>query len=563
MNRKRVLLFCLLAVAAAVGAVAAWNSFTAEKPHYREVPPGCQEIAFLAPATSADSWERVVAGADALVKESQAGRNNLHLHIDKQRAFVEQTAEIPEIALWVDGCEDQRLLLRWYKLSGGSGTRVWVGELSKRLPPPLAFIGGDTTNRARLLGESLRNLRGHWQGQDPLLLITTATADRFVPKNLPNTSTTTVDLPQLIEIYKGSSFRFAFTNSRMAEVILDFVSTHDNLWPRIPPQDVVAAALVAQSNPLDVLAMLPAAKALLGYKLYAVRWLDDSYSVDLANRFSELVLNRFEWWQAAIEEPIDYSVGEIYHANPPELRAIERNLLPEIQKARNQRQLMLLPTSDEEARRFLRTLLRIGGRPDMRNLVVLTGDSISFNTIYRDHDVAWNIRDLEVPLVMFGHTNPIDATVGFRKLEEADTPSESTSTSELLLYRDILEALLRCAYRKDRATGALQLTDSAAVLRLGLHELRWADGRIVAPWMDAPSQRAGRHLTPLFTDVGNRSNETGEHVIVMRPEREERDDISVLPGASIAVWRLGGGRGHGATWTPVAPALFARSDGRH
>ena len=39
---------------------------------------------------------------------------------------------------------------------------------------------------------------------------------------------------------------------------------------------------------------------------------------------------------------------------------------------------------------------------DARKLVVLTGDSITFNTLYRDRDIAWNVLEMPVPVVRHG-----------------------------------------------------------------------------------------------------------------------------------------------------------------
>ena len=70
--------------------------------------------------------------------------------------------------------------------------------------------------------------------------------------------------------------------------------------------------------------------------------------------------------------------------------------------------------------RWLRSL------PDARNLVILNGDAIAFNAVYRDRDVVWNILDLPYSLVFFSHRNPIDRAAGFtwQKDEHAASPGE-------------------------------------------------------------------------------------------------------------------------------------------
>src|SRR5450755_887142 len=73
------------------------------------VPPGHQEIAWISPATSGDSWERLVAALELLQKESAVsppgGNPTLwgkSFHVNVGRAFLPLTADVPEIALYFD-----------------------------------------------------------------------------------------------------------------------------------------------------------------------------------------------------------------------------------------------------------------------------------------------------------------------------------------------------------------------------------------------------------------------------------------------------------------------------
>ena len=68
---------------------------------------------------------------------------------------------------------------------------------------------------------------------------------------------------------------------------------------------------------------------------------------------------------------------------------------------------LVLPTQTVRMRRFLINLQRRSPAV-ARNLVVLNGDAISFDAIFRDRDVAWNILDVPYSLVFFSHRNPID-----------------------------------------------------------------------------------------------------------------------------------------------------------
>src|SRR5436305_1499795 len=81
-------------------------------------PPGHQEIAFLVPASGGDTWERLVAAVDAMQADWPRGYpRGPQLRVRKDKAFVELTADVAELALWLDSAEGGRLWLRWYKLS--------------------------------------------------------------------------------------------------------------------------------------------------------------------------------------------------------------------------------------------------------------------------------------------------------------------------------------------------------------------------------------------------------------------------------------------------------------
>ena len=60
------------------------------------------------------------------------------LRVRKDKAFVELTADVAELALWLDGAEGSRLWLRWYKLSSDNSADKWIEKLAQRDPPPLA-----------------------------------------------------------------------------------------------------------------------------------------------------------------------------------------------------------------------------------------------------------------------------------------------------------------------------------------------------------------------------------------------------------------------------------------
>src|SRR5262245_10300102 len=107
----------------------------------KAVPAGDQEVALLAPATSSEAWERLVAAVRALEKDwPELFHQEPALVADYQSAFLSTTADVPEVSLRL-GKGGARLWIRWYKLSSESTTRTWVENLVRR-SPPLAIIGG-------------------------------------------------------------------------------------------------------------------------------------------------------------------------------------------------------------------------------------------------------------------------------------------------------------------------------------------------------------------------------------------------------------------------------------
>jgi hypothetical protein len=478
---------------------------------YRPVPPGHQEIAFLAPATSAESWERLVGAVDALFADSQSGKGDRpRLHVDKSRAFLELTADVPEVSLWVEGAENARLWLRWYKISGESKSEKWITRLAGRSTPPLAVLGGETSSRALKVATALNHHRDHWHGQPPLLLLTGASIDRFIEHYTPNSPTTTDPRwPKLMDVYERRTFRCTFSDARMATVLLKFLRAHDELWP----------------------ADLPAATT----TLIDVKWDDDSYSVDLADRFRELFDKDYPDGQSSPQD-VEYSVGDLYQPNPREAFIVGQ-ILHDLADFRNRRQILLLPANAERVRRFLRSAVRRAAPADLKNLVVVAGPSLNFNTIYRDREVAWNIQDLPLPLVLFSHRSPVDESVGFKVPHPALTGPSATGTEDLLVYRDVLEVLLLAAY--DGAT----LTSSSDELRDKLTKIRWRNDRPAAA--AAPGEPEGL----LFFDADHeRRAGTGEHIILLQPRADQR---GLVMNARIRVFRADPAAGSAREWLEV------------
>lgn len=513
----------LVAAVAAAGGVAAWRTgfLTAtSQVLVRPVPPGHREIAWIAPATSGDSWERLVAA----LKQLQIDWSKFHpaqqLDLALDKAFLDLTADVPEISLGLSGPKGPRLWIRWYKLSGDSDSRQWVAKLRERDTPPLAIVGGDTSDRALALAKTLADAREGWSGPAPLLLITTATAERYFPKDSEGGITAHDTLPKLMSVYAGRSFRFSFTNSRMVEAVLDFIRQSPQVWPQKQADPALYTGVVASRDAWGSLGLLAAAGHLQPYYIYTLAWGDDGYSKDLAEifatKFAEQSQLRNGKDLSVADADVPYSVGDQFQANPRERIAVDL-LLRNRGGLREQQHLLVVPTGAQRSRRFLRTLCRRAPL-EIRNLVVVNGDAISFNTIYRDRDIAWNILDLPVPLVFFSHRNPIDTDAGFHPQKSA------TGTQDLLLYRDIFEALLLATFNPDG-----MLVDADQV-EGRLRTLRWHKQHVYLPSPDAGPPPG----LPFFEAEGNRHAGSGEHVVWLQPLF---DGTLNLPQAVISVWR--------------------------
>jgi hypothetical protein len=487
----------------------------------RPVPRGDQEIVWLNPATNAVNWERFVAAVHRLTID----RPDLGLQVVDARAFPNQTADVPEITISVQG-KAGRLWLRWYKLTGDLGPGQWIEAFAQRQPPPLAIIGGGSSDWARDLALALQQRQGLFAAP-PLFLITTATANEVG-----------LDV-ELMKIYDQRTFRFCYTNRQMAKAVADFLWHQDDLRPDAEP-------------------------------IYLARWEDDPYSEDLFDQFHEVfgpdgehgrLLLRARLAKAAartwgwlagrsatggipigldlegfretemsalgpfVSLRILYSIGSFNRPNRWEDEAAEKLLRELDRHPGQQRPLLVVPAVPQPARRFLRAILRASPL-EGRRFVVASGDAIDFNTIYRDRNLSWPIQDLPVALVFFCHRNPVDP-IAFRPDRpgaESNPPdpsgATSTGTQDLLLYRDIVETAVDAAYPPG---GLLKNADELWQ--------RLKDGR--------------SHFTP----KGNQPSGSGEYVVCLRPQRQ---GDRVLPQARLQVWNRSADPTKGQNWNLIS-----------
>jgi hypothetical protein len=335
------------------------------------------------------------------------------------------------------------------------------------------------------------------------------------------------DEEKLNDLYRERTFRFCFTNQRMADTVTGFIAKRDALRPD-------------------------------GAPFYAAEWVDDTYSHDLRTRFGSAVSAQLdppgsmgdETFQFPVLHRIPCSVGGFDQPNRWEAQDAEWLMQTKRDKhPRQERPLLVLAApSSQPARRFLRGMVR-AAPAEARRFIVVTGDALSFNTVYRDRKVAWPIQDLPFQLVFFCHRNPIDAAAGFLREDQAppSATAPGTGTEDLLLYADIVEALAQAANQGD----AMPATGAALAERL--RQARWHDGRV----------SFGTEGPALFTDDGNRRDGTGEHVVWLQPEVEKANPQSgmktiVLSKATIRVYALQEA-GPNGSWSEL-PALAVDYD---
>jgi hypothetical protein len=546
----------LIALSAAVVVGAIVVVFQGPPPQGRPTPLPVaadeREIVWLYAATNAGSWERFVAAVKRTADRLQ--RDHPGLQVDTNAAFPQQTTAVPEVSLSWSG-PGPRYVFRWYKLTSDWKTRDWIEALLKRRPPPLAIVGGSSSDNARELAMHLNQYAGELPEEDrPLLLLTQATAHRVAsPEGKETAMPPSAEATppgrgvRLTHLYPGRTFRFCFTNRQMATAVTDFLWWQPDLRPDRDP-------------------------------VYMTQWEDDSYSRDLVGAFWDalrLLMAKSEanYWAWAFSNFAGYTSPRMYpfgngilpvdrlplnpldpddkgslffldvpptpqvidssvggYATPNRYEAkVARDLLDLLQNQEKpqKRPLLILTGQSQPSRRFLRALVRsvpnLAGR-----FVVASGDAISFNTVYRDRQIAWDIQDLPFPLVFFCHRNPIDRDAGFRPRTDRPDGAEpddandtaTTGTEDVLLYADIVEALLQAGAPPEGPPCA-----NAAELAQRLGQARLLDERIVL----------GSKGIPLFGKDGQRLSGTGEHVVCLRPTFNEFHD-RLLPEATIEVW---------------------------
>jgi len=163
--------------------------------------------------------------------------------------------------------------------------------------------------------------------------------------------------------------------------------------------------------------------------------------------------------------------------------------------------LLLLCGQSQPSRRFVRALARLSPM-QTRHFVAVSGDAIAFNTVYRDREVTWPIQDLPCKLIFFCHLNPVEEKRLSKETRFSRNDPAASGTEDLLLARDIVAALVQANEGDRPCADADELRERLLALRLD------KEGN---PSLTADSE------VKLFTEDGNRSSGTGEHVVWLQP----------------------------------------------
>jgi hypothetical protein len=444
------------------------------------LPRGDREVAWIAPATSGQDWDKFVIAvqlaADQMSNRSEDGGR---WTAEVENAYLRGGVAVPEIVLRAPDAP-AALRVRWYKQSSDTPAADWVRALARRDPPPLAVIGGSTSDRARDLATALAVTHGE-TGVGPILMLTTATADWIYPDDDtrgPDGGDALQQPQRLMHVYTGRTFRICYTNRQIAEAVLDFVGREPDLRPTGSPPQV-----------------------------FALDWADDPYSIDLSMQFRDILhatgvgTPDARRTVAFATYRLPYSVGGYYRPNRREATLAER-LLADIPQEAGRRSLLILPATTAPARRMLRALC--GPAPLIgRHLVAVAGDAVSLNTVLRDAEFAWNVRTLPVPLVLFAHQNP----VAWEDVPLVDPPN---GTDEVLLSAELVRRLARAAFAPAAGGGRQLLTDAGPVV----DRLREAKHRSGLPVFDADGNRAagGAYVACLRPGLGDGPPQRGEPV---------------------------------------------------
>ncbi|MEI7852849.1 MAG: hypothetical protein WCJ06_04025 [Planctomycetota bacterium] len=484
--------------------------------------PNEKEIAWIYPASYSSAWERLVSSGKLLANHPDPFLAKVKFELGSQ-TFPELTASVPFFKISHPNSK-LVIVVKWYKISSDMKYEDWVEKLFSRSIIPSAIVAGPTTDDAMAIVQAVAKVVAKVNvGKAPPLILTTASSNTLAKDFNGTFGPNSTDDIGLMGIYPEKTFRFGFDNRIMSDAIIRLLWSNPDLKPDSDPVHIVLWE--DDSYARDFVATFWASlnKQTVADGLAAYGWVCSTVFAQQNTNFAFLLApplqmlgkkaSSFSMNMHPIPQIIDSSIGVRYAANRFEKEALRFLLLDIKLKPEQTQPLMVVGSQALQARRFLREL-SLSDPKLAQKMVVVTGDTLSLNTVYRDREVAWPVSELPSKVVFFSHANPVSHEAGFRPINDwADTGhlAKATSTEELIFSSQILEGLLPGLFID---TGDLSLY---------LKKLTWDGDRVTV-----------EKGTPLFDAAGNRNAGTGEFIGVLKPLLDPTDRTS----AKLEIWSL-------------------------
>lgn len=513
--------FFLITVAMMFFCLFWWKS-TQSRREDGELAPDQKEIAWVYPASYSSAWERLVSSGQLLVNHPDPLISKMKFETGSH-TFPELTASVPFFKISHPEMNIS-VVVKWYKISSDMKYENWMDKLLSRNLIPSAIVAGPTTDDAISIAEAVSKVLAKLNiGKPPPLILTTASSNTLVSGFEGSLMPNPANEIGLMGIYPDKTFRFGFDNKIMSDAIIKVLWNNPDLKPDSDPAHIVLWE--DDSYARDFVATFWAAlnKQAVIDELAIQCWIISTSIAQQNSSFSALMVpplhllgsqaSSFRMGIAPIPQIIDSSVGVRYSANRFEKEALKYLLLDINLKPGQRQPLIVVGAQALQTRRFLRELA-LSNPGFAQKMVVVAGDTLSLNNVYRDREVSWPVSELPCKVVFFSHANPVSANAGFKPVDDwSDTGSlaKSTSTEELILSSQILEGLL---------TG---LFSSTPDLVSHLKKLTWDGERITVE----------KGVT-LFDSNGNRNAGTGEFIGVIKPN--PGPDIGNT--AKLEIWSL-------------------------
>ncbi|MFM7113608.1 MAG: hypothetical protein ACKO26_20930, partial [Planctomycetota bacterium] len=259
---------------------------------------------------------------------------------------------------------------------------------------------------------------------------------------------------------------------------------------------------------------------------WIMRWVDDPYATDLEEAIDSA-------WRSLPEKDkiqkgfsqiisIKSSVGGLQRPNSDEISAASNFASRAIVNSNTEGNWLALCGQLFPSRRLLKTLAQFTDSR-LKGYTIISGDTLGFNTVYRDWEELWPVKDLPFSVVFFCHQNPVSSEYGFNPNPPAEKKNLASGTDDLLLNRDLIQALTE-AWRN------IGEADNSATLASVIRNIKYShDGPRFAP-LEA-------EFSFLFDYDGNRNSGSGEHIVTLSPNRLPRD---MKKEGTVEVWSANG-----------------------